>query len=365
MMSSARAVARSAGFIAAIAGCASPGVPPGGPVDTGAPQIVRIVPDSGRTGTSPREVIFRFDEVVSEKPSGAPSLAALFMISPRDGEPRVEWHRDEISVRPRRGWRKNTAYTITLLPGVSDLRGNTRNTGAVTLFATGPTIPAGRISGTLYNWAEGRPVVKGLVEARLSSDTGVVYVTSSDSAGRFVLSTLGPGRYRVRGLADENNNKGLDPREPWDSSAVTLADSISLDMYAFVHDSLGARLSAVTVRDSVTLELSFDNPLSPAPILTAANVRVRASDSTDVPVVSVSPPAPDSSAKKLARPTPLRTVIVKLARPLRPRADYRVRVTEARNLMGVLKSSERPVSIPAPPVVPPAPPPPPPPSPRR
>src|SRR4051812_45548141 len=69
-----------------LAGCASPGVPPGGPVDTQAPQIVRIIPDSAKTGTTPPQVVFRFDEVVSERPSGVPSLSALFLISPRDGE---------------------------------------------------------------------------------------------------------------------------------------------------------------------------------------------------------------------------------------------------------------------------------------
>src|SRR4029079_5166222 len=124
--------------------CASPGMPPGGPADTEAPQIVKIVPDSAKTGTSPKEVIFRFDEVVSERPAGATSLAGLFLISPTDGQPRVDWHRDEISVRPRRRWRENTAYTITLLPGLADLRGNARNTGAMTMFSTGAAIPSSR-----------------------------------------------------------------------------------------------------------------------------------------------------------------------------------------------------------------------------
>ncbi|MEA2766434.1 MAG: hypothetical protein QOK07_2838, partial [Gemmatimonadaceae bacterium] len=39
--------------------CASPGMPPGGPPDVAAPQIVKIIPDSGTVGVSPKEVIFR------------------------------------------------------------------------------------------------------------------------------------------------------------------------------------------------------------------------------------------------------------------------------------------------------------------
>src|SRR5690349_7057114 len=87
-----------------IAACASPGVPPGGPVDTQAPEVVKIVPDSGKTGTTPPAVVFRFDEVVSDRPSGAPSLGSLFLISPRNGDVRVDWHRNELEVRPRKGW---------------------------------------------------------------------------------------------------------------------------------------------------------------------------------------------------------------------------------------------------------------------
>ena len=354
----------AAALALAFGACASPGVPPGGPVDTEAPKIVRIAPDSGKTGTTPREVVFRFDEVVSERPSGAQSLAALFLISPRDGEPKVEWGRDEISVRPRRGWRKNTAYTITLLPGLSDLRGNTRNTGAVTQFATGTSIPAGRIAGTFYNWAEARAVPRALIEARPRSDTTLVYITAADSVGNFVLATLPPGTYRVRGIADDNGNKGLDPREAWDTAAVILADSARMDIYGFVHDSLGTTISSVTARDSITLEITFDNPLASSPQLGTANIRVRASDSTDVPIASVSAPPPDTTitnAVKLARPIPTKVLVVKLARRLRPRTDYRVRVIDARNLLGVVRSSERVVSIPAPAAPPPAAPPPPPP----
>src|SRR6476659_6710686 len=81
----------------ALGACASPGTPPGGPVDTQAPQIVRIAPDSAKTGVKPREVIFQFDEVVNERPSGATSLSGLFLISPRNGEARADWHRSTIA----------------------------------------------------------------------------------------------------------------------------------------------------------------------------------------------------------------------------------------------------------------------------
>jgi hypothetical protein len=344
--------------------CASPGVPPGGPVDTEAPKVLRITPDSGKTGVTPHEVVFKFDEVVNERPAAVQSLGALFLISPRDGDPRVGWHRSEVSVRPRKGWKANTAYTITMLPGISDLRGNIRNSGTVTMFATGATFPTSRIRGTLFNWADARVLPKALVEARPVTDTATVYVASTDSTGSYTLPNLPPGQYLVRGIGDENNNRGLDPREMWDTASVSLADSASVDLYAFVHDSTGSRLQNVRMDDSVSITLNFDNPLSISQPLTAANVRVRGPDSTDVGIVSAMPPAPDTTATgvKLSRPAPSRSVKVKLARQLVPGATYRVIVTDARNLMGVARTSESRLTVPkppapaaAPPVIPPAP----------
>lgn len=338
-------------LVAVLGACASPGMPPGGPEDKQAPQIVRIAPDSGKVDVTPSSVIFRFDEVVSERPSGAASLGALFLISPRDGEPRVDWHREEISVRPRRGWRKNTAYTITLLPGLSDLRGNARNTGAVTMFSTGGTLPASHVTGTLYNWAEARVIPKGgLVQLWPRSDTTLVYITATDSLGSFVLRAVPPGNYVLRGVSDDNNNRGLDRREAWDTVGITLGDSAKVSVYAFVHDSLGARLMNAAYRDSVTLELSFDNPLSISSPMTPANVRIKGFDSTDVGVLSVTPPPPDTTAavRNLGRPVPPRSVLVKLSRPLRTGLSYRIRVTDVHNLMGIARSGEIIFKAPAP-----------------
>lgn len=364
----------SLGFLLSVVACASPGTPPGGPVDTQAPQIVRIAPDSGKTNVKPREVIFQFDEVVNERPSGSPTLGGLFLISPRNGEPEAAWHRSEVAVRPTRGFKSNTTYTINLLPGLSDLRGNTRNIGATTVFSTGPNIATGRIAGTLFNWAEARIVARGLIEARPLNDTTTVYVTATDSVGDFNLKNVPPAQYRLRGFSDDNNNRGIDPREPFDTTIVNLTDSSKVELLAFVHDSVGTRLANVSIRDSVTLELLFDNPLSVVTQITAAQIRIRGSDSTDIPIASVGAPATDTAitrpltpnptgptavttpsltTRRPSRPAPLKSLIVRLSLPLRPKVSYKVRVTDVQNLIGVAKTSEKEVTLPAP-VAPPA-----------
>jgi hypothetical protein len=349
--------------------CASPGVPPGGPKDVDAPQIIGTAPDSGRTGILPRNVVFRFDEVVSERPAGSPTLEALFMISPRDGAPSVDWNRDEVAVRPRRGWRRNITYTVSPLPGVTDLRGNVRNTGKTLVFATGPTLATGRISGRVFNWIAGTPSPRALVEARAVSDTSLVFVTLADSSGAYLFHNVAPATYRLRGIIDENKNGGLDVREPWDTATVVLADSTGRELLAFLHDSIPARIANVVLRDSVTLEVLLDSPVDPTQQLSAANVTVTASDSTRIPTVSVMRPPGDTSGAqgvRPSRPPPARSILVKLGRPITVAGDLRVRAIDLRGLTSAPATSERVARLapipkaavpPGAPVLPPPPPP--------
>jgi len=372
-------VAAASILVGTIADCASPGIPPGGPIDTAAPQLVDVAPDSGATSTTPKAAIFRFDEAVSERPSGAPSLQALFLISPRDGTPEVDWRRQEVSVRPSRGWRRNTAYTITMLPGMSDLRGNIRNTGAVVVFSTGAEIPQSRIAGTVFNWLSGNPAPRAFVEARPVTDTTIAYVAATDSTGGFLVPNVAPGSYRVRAILDDNNNRGLDPREAWDTATVALTDEARLELFAFPHDSVGARLANVGLRDSVTLELLFDHAINVNQQFDQSSISIKRADSVDVPVLSVTKPQvpvdtlPASIfAPRPSRPIPSTSLLVKIGTPIKTRTTLRIRTIGVRGLDGIPFTSDRVVIVePPPPVVAPAPapapgaPPPPPPPVRR
>ncbi len=373
-------VAAASILVGTLADCASPGIPPGGPVDTEAPKLVDVAPDSGATSTTPKEAVFRFDEVVSERPSGAASLQALFLVSPRSGTPEVDWHRREVTVRPSRGWRPNTAYTITMLPGMSDLRGNVRNTGAVVVFSTGAEIPQSRIFGTVFNWLSGNPAPRAFVEARPVTDTTIAYVAATDSTGSFLVPFVAPGSYRVRAILDDNNNRGLDPREAWDTVTVALTDGARLELYAFPHDSVGARLANVALRDSVTLELLFDHAINVSQLFDQSSVNIRRADSVDIPVVNVSKPQLPADtltasifATRPSRPIPSTSLLVKVGTPIMTRTTLRIRTVGVRGLDGIPFTSDRVVVVepPPPPVAPAAvptpgaPPPPPPPPPVR
>jgi hypothetical protein len=362
-------------------------MPPGGPVDVAAPQIVAIIPDSGSVGVKPKEILFRFDEVVSERPPSATTLGDLFLISPRDGVPDASWHRDAIGVKPAHGWRANTPYTVIMMRGLADLRGNVRNTGISTFFSTGTTIPRTRIAGHVFDWVSGSPASGALIESFVPPDSIHPYVALADSSGAFVIEHVPPARYTVRAYLDRNRNLGIDPSEPWDSLSINLADSVRIDLVIFTHDTVPPRIREVRALDSLTLQVAFDKPVDPGQTLTAANFAVIAPDSSPVPIVRAGPPPKDTAAgvnpagapkpavgvpvpvrapppgrrdtsfvakPVMPRPLPINQAIIKLQHPLTPKVAYHVRAIGIRGLLGRTGDSERAYTppAPAPPVAP-------------
>lgn len=302
---------------------------------------------------SPPAAVFRFDEVVAERPAGVTSLDQLFLVSPREGVPSVDWKREAVTVRPRKGWRANTTYVVTLLPGMADLRGNIRNTGARTFFSTGPSVATGRISGKVWDWMSGIPAQRGYVEAVLLPDS-VSFLAFTDSTGAFAVEHLPVGKFLVRGVVDENRNRGLDPREAWDTVTVIVRDTISVALLVVARDSVAPTIRQVTADDSITVRLTFDRALDPLRLPGAADVVVRAPDSSALRVVSVSLPAVDSAFRtsKSPRPPPPDVLVVRLGAPLRRGAEYRVSIAKVTGLTGVSAPAVRTFTVPSLPLIP-------------
>jgi Bacterial Ig-like domain len=389
---------------AAVVACASAVPPPGGPPRKDPPELIEVVPESNSVNVRTSRVVFRFDEVVSERPaSGAEDLSGDFLISPRKGNPEVSWHRDHYSVSPPGGFRPNTVYTVTMLPGVADLHGNVQKHGATVTFSTGPTIPPTIVRGRVFDWLEGRVAANAFIDAfqqpipQKAKDT-VDYVTVADSTGAFVLRHLPPGQYTVRGYVDANNNRRLDPNEIWDSARVTLVDSARVELLAFVHDTVGPRVREIVVRDSVTVRVTLDQGIEPNQPLTAALFTITAKDSSTVPIKVVESAEQYDSAEVAAQrqradsvvradslrrvdsglatrdttaarrrrelrqaqrdsaarakllhpslPSPVHEVVLVLGSPLQPGATYRLHLEGLRGILGATRPSTRSFSVP-------------------
>lgn len=381
--------------------CAQQGFPPGGPPDKIPPKLLTTTPDTNERNVSAKEVDFQYDEVLTERPAGATSLDALVLISPRDGAPRVGWHRSRVSVRGHKDWKANTTYVVTMLPGIADLRGNADKQGYELVFSTGPEIAGQTISGTIFDWPAGHPAPLAIVEA-VSHPDSTVYIARADSIGHFVIPHMPPGSFTVFGWIDANNNHDRDLHELQDSAQVTLRDTASVELLAFIHDSIGPHIVTVEVRDSLTVHATFDKPVDPNQKLDSTTIILLAADSSVVAtkaIVSareIDKRRADSTAKAdsirartdtafrrqyltqhrvptdtiqrnsmrraatlaallPSKPIPVTDLLITLRAPLKPGAQYKIESRDIHNLMGVAANSIRSFDVPKP-----APPPPPP-----
>lgn len=264
-----------------LAGCAQAGLPPGGPKDRSAPQLLRVTPERNATNVRGGGISFEFNEVVSERPRSAAGLAQLFVVSPSRGPSGVSWRRSRVEIRPRGGLRPNTTYTVRMLPGMADLDGNADSAGTTLVFSTGPSLATGSISGRVFDWVAARAAPRAIVQAIQLPDS-LQYAAEADSSGAFTIEHLPPGQFLLRALIDVNRNGIVDGRELFDSITVTLADSLRRDMLAAVRDSLGAGLASADVRDSLTVRLTLDRPLDTLFVPSPRHFSIRAPDSAVV-----------------------------------------------------------------------------------
>ena len=391
--------------------CASVGDPPGGPPDVAPPRIISIKPESGAVVPNFKdEIVIQFDETVDEQPgsgtgsSRASGLAQQILLSPVAGALKVNWNRNNITVKPKGGW-KRRVYRLQVLPGFFDLRRNRFDSTATVLFSTGPEIGQARLGGIALRWVEQTILLRALIEAVPLPDT-VGYLTLADSGGQFILENLQPGRYIVYATADENGDRRRGLREAYDSVEVTLDSSSNVALFTFPHDTVPPRPRTATFVDSITVRVEFSQPLEPTQSLDTTNLHVlELPDSTPVALARIftqrqydsleraarakadseaaaardttardtttaardttarrpRPPAvrpsgrpADSTARQKVdtalvrqllarRPVPSDKIVITLVNPMKPETRYVVRVQGATNLIG--KQGEGDVSF--------------------
>ena len=356
------------------------------------PRLVHVSPDTNAVNATERVAQFYFDETINDRGEGAQALDKYFLVSPSDGAMDLSWHRSRIDVRPHRGFRPNTAYTVTMLPGLTDLRNNVMKTGARVVFSTGPTIPTLYIEGIAFDWNAALPI-RAYVEA-ISADS-TTYLAQSDSGGRFSIGPLNAGSYLVRGIVDQNGNHVLDRAEAYDTVRVTVPGALRVELLTALRDTLPARIGVPSVTDSLTLTVSFDRTLDPTQSIQPTDFRLLGPDSSIVPIFAVYSPmelrrvdslrastradsvrradslagkplapivspaeaalpargakAPPPPPPRPSLPSPFNTVVIKLGGVLKPSTEYRLSTTGLRAVSGRVTPSERRFTTPKPP----------------
>jgi len=276
-----RRLRRAACLLIAVAACARMAQPPGGPVRHMPPVLLSSFPDSGVAPCDfHADATYQYDEVTSDagEPNfgyGNGALEKLILFSPDTLVPRVEWHRDRITVRPRDGWRPHTTYRIEVLPGLFDLRQNKTKSSNVIAFTTCGPAPTRVLSGRAIDWAAVRAIPFALIEAFHLPDSAR-YRAVADSTGRFHFGALPDGAYLVVATNDQNHDNKRNPSEAWDSVRVDATRDTVGEIWTFARDTLPPKIQDIARIDSVTLSVTFTRPIDPELRLDSASIRVGA-----------------------------------------------------------------------------------------
>ena len=322
--------------------CANQGAPPGGAPDLAPPMLLKVTPENAAVGAKLNAMVLQFDEVISETPIGAKDLADLVFISPRSGIPKVKWGRSKLEIRPSKGWKPNTVYSVMIKNGLQDLRNNAIDTTMQLVFSTGGPIPTTRIAGVAFDWVAGAGLSGAIIEAVAADST--TYQAVADTKGRYLLQYVPPGPYLVRAYGDRNSNRSLDPIEAWDSVRVTLTQSADIEFYSFPHDTVGLRVASVTPMDSGMVKVVFDKPYASESTFGVEDIIITRPDSSRVRVRSVQTSAQRAQADSLraaARADSLARVASRSdsTPALRARADSLARIKRADSVAAAARAA--------------------------
>lgn len=205
-----------------LARCAVDVPPTGGPEDKTPPRVVAVFPDSGALRVQTNKLRVRFDKYIVTQ-----SLRNALFFSPRIDDYEVESDGKEAEIILYEPLKPNRTYACTITKALTDTRGNSLAQSFTFAFSTGSTIDSGIISGVVYS-AENRFIKGATVLAYFipegdtlfadtlnPSHTPPDYIAQTNEEGRFQLSFLKNGSYRLFAIVDKNQNLLFDSGEPF------------------------------------------------------------------------------------------------------------------------------------------------------
>lgn len=172
-------------------------------MDSEPPHVVAAFPDSNAVRVAADHISIEFNEYVDRR-----SLEESIFISPFLGSPEFSWSGTEVEMRFPDTLRPSTTYVLNIGTDVRDVRARNRMASAYTLaFSTGDSIDRGFLEGRVW---DDRPEGVMIFAYRLAgADTlnpslrKPDYITQTGEGGRFRLSHIAPGTYRLIAVRDE------------------------------------------------------------------------------------------------------------------------------------------------------------------
>ena len=323
----------------AAAACAKEEPPPGTAPDRTPPQVTETWPAYGDSVSGlDGDAWIRFDEPLSD-PRGVDrsleaSPAGVYAVNPG---------RSRIRIRPESGWRQGVVYYFRIPTGLTDLVRNRTQAPVELLFRIGSAVPPTVVQGRAYDRVTGRGT-RGARLLFLSADS-VPYTAVSDTGGVFRLPGLPYGQYDAAVFVDQDRDLTYDAQfEPGAVVPIELSEaspSLSFDAWMIPADSTPPVLASAEVLDSLSLRLTFDDPLDSDASLDGVSVVVRRDEGGTWAVAGIvvgRPPADTEDPGEpaaVARPTPAAAFLTVSFEAALAAGSYGVSVSGVPNLRGL------------------------------
>jgi len=199
---------------AALAGCARPGPPPGGPADTTPPTVVRTVPADGEVWVDPSTVI----EVEFSEEMDRQSVERAFALTESLALRNLHWRGRVLLAEPVDALKDTATFFVRVSESAKDYHGVRLASAFSFAFATGGAIDAGRLAGTVTVLGEPAGgatvwVCEGDVEAdSLGTVAPCGFAATTADDGAFVVANVRSSEvsYSLVAFIDRNENGRYD-----------------------------------------------------------------------------------------------------------------------------------------------------------
>ncbi len=189
--------------------------PTGGPRDSIPPVVIRSVPENGAVNFRKKEISVYFNENITLEKINE----HLVVSPPQKTQPIAKANAKHLSFKFEDELQDSTTYSILFGDAIVDLNEKNPLKNYVFSFATGDEIDTLQISGTLL-YAENLNPVKGTLVGLHENleDSAIlknqfVRVAKTNDEGRFVISNVKEGQYKVYALTDLNRDFMYQPGE--------------------------------------------------------------------------------------------------------------------------------------------------------
>ncbi|MFP4527922.1 MAG: Ig-like domain-containing protein [Candidatus Kapaibacterium sp.] len=259
-------------ILAALAGCANPQPPSGGPPDTTPPVVIAHNPAAGTRNFAGESITIEFSEWVDKN-----SVIENLHVQP-EIKTDYDWSGPELEIEFMEPLAENTTYLVMIGGGYKDLHNNNPTEGFAITFSTGDKLDSGRISGNLFGDEKNGAFVFAYKIDAMNADTlnpittPPGYFVKCGSSGQFELLALKDGTYRLIALTDRFLNRVFDPGQDAFGAAprdVEVVDGksepidIKLGPSPDIYGPLLFEVTGISLRSA---EAMFSENLSPASI---------------------------------------------------------------------------------------------------